>query len=118
MKKYKFKAKIAAGDGGGAFVLFPYDTEKEFATKAKVPVKATFKSSLEWKPRNSNTRKILQTRPNAPYTFAPPSAVTPDGGCSDVKVVARHRYIRKKVKPKGVAETLQRLVLGEKERDS
>jgi hypothetical protein len=87
MKKYKFKAKIAAGDGGGAFVLFPYDTEKEFATKGKVPVKATFKSSLEWKPRNSNTRKILQTRPNAPYTLAPPS-VTPDGGCSDGKVLA------------------------------
>jgi bifunctional DNA-binding transcriptional regulator/antitoxin component of YhaV-PrlF toxin-antitoxin module len=42
MKKYKFKAKIEAGDGGGAFVLFPYDTEKEFATRGKVPVKATF----------------------------------------------------------------------------
>jgi Bacteriocin-protection, YdeI or OmpD-Associated/Domain of unknown function (DUF1905) len=42
MKKYKFKAKIEAGDGGGAHVLFPYDTEKEFATKGKVPVKATF----------------------------------------------------------------------------
>ena len=42
MKKYKFKAKIEAGDGGGAYLLFPYDTEKEFATKGKVPVKATF----------------------------------------------------------------------------
>src|SRR5580658_3426919 len=42
MKKYKFKAKIKAGDGGGAYVHFPYDTEKEFATKGKVPVKATF----------------------------------------------------------------------------
>ena len=42
MKKYKFKAKIEAGDAGGAYVLFPYDTEKEFATKGKVPVKATF----------------------------------------------------------------------------
>jgi Domain of unknown function (DUF1905) len=42
MKKYQFKAKIEAGDGGGAYVLFPYDTEKEFATKGKVPVKATF----------------------------------------------------------------------------
>ena len=42
MKKYKFKAKIEAGDGGGAYVLFPYDTEKEFATKGKVSVKATF----------------------------------------------------------------------------
>jgi hypothetical protein len=42
MKKYKFKAKIEAGDGGGAYVLFPYDTEKEFSTKGKVPVKANF----------------------------------------------------------------------------
>jgi hypothetical protein len=42
IKKYKFKAKIEAGDGGGAYVLFPYDTGKEFATKGKVPVKATF----------------------------------------------------------------------------
>jgi len=42
MKKYKFKGKIEAGDGGGAYVLFPYDTAKEFATQGKVPVKATF----------------------------------------------------------------------------
>jgi len=35
MKKYKFKAKIEVGDGGGAYALFPYDTEKEFATKGK-----------------------------------------------------------------------------------
>ena len=42
MKKYKFKAKIEAGDGGGAYILFPYDTEKEFATKGRVPIKATF----------------------------------------------------------------------------
>jgi bifunctional DNA-binding transcriptional regulator/antitoxin component of YhaV-PrlF toxin-antitoxin module len=42
LRKYKFRAKIEAGDGGGAYVLFPYDTEKEFATKGKVPVKATF----------------------------------------------------------------------------
>ncbi|MDQ6665990.1 MAG: DUF1905 domain-containing protein [Acidobacteriota bacterium] len=42
LKKYRFKAKIEAGDGGGAYVLFPYDIEKEFATKGKVPVNATF----------------------------------------------------------------------------
>lgn len=42
MKKYKFKAKIEAGDGGGAYVLFPLDTQKEFGTKGRVPVKATF----------------------------------------------------------------------------
>jgi hypothetical protein len=42
MKKYKFKAKIESGDGGGAYVLFPFNTEKEFATQGKVPVKATF----------------------------------------------------------------------------
>jgi hypothetical protein len=46
MKKYKFKAKIEAGDRGGANVLFPYDTGKEFATKGKVPVKATFNGVL------------------------------------------------------------------------
>ncbi|MGA8233516.1 MAG: YdeI/OmpD-associated family protein [Candidatus Acidiferrales bacterium] len=42
MKKYKFKARIEANDGGGAFVLFPYDTVKEFAAKGTVPVNATF----------------------------------------------------------------------------
>lgn len=42
MKKYRFKAKIEAGDGGGAHVFFPYDVEKEFGTKGKVPVKASF----------------------------------------------------------------------------
>jgi hypothetical protein len=41
MKTYKFKAKIEASDGGEAYVLFPYDTEAEFATRGKVPVKAT-----------------------------------------------------------------------------
>ena len=42
MKKYKFKTKIEAGDYGGAYVLFPYDTGKEFGSKGKVPVKGTF----------------------------------------------------------------------------
>ena len=42
MKKYKFKAKIQAGDGGGAFVFFPFDVQREFGTKGKVPVEATF----------------------------------------------------------------------------
>jgi len=42
MKNYRFKAKIESAPGGGAYVLFPYDTEKEFGTKGKVPVKATF----------------------------------------------------------------------------
>jgi bifunctional DNA-binding transcriptional regulator/antitoxin component of YhaV-PrlF toxin-antitoxin module len=41
MKKYKFDAEIQAGRGGGAYVVFPYDTEKEFGTKGKVPVNAT-----------------------------------------------------------------------------
>jgi bifunctional DNA-binding transcriptional regulator/antitoxin component of YhaV-PrlF toxin-antitoxin module len=41
-KKYKFKAKIQPGERGGAFVVFPYDVEKEFGTKSRVPVKATF----------------------------------------------------------------------------
>jgi len=42
MRKYKFKARIESESGGGAYILFPYDTEKEFETKGKVPVKATF----------------------------------------------------------------------------
>jgi Domain of unknown function (DUF1905)/Bacteriocin-protection, YdeI or OmpD-Associated len=42
MKEYKFKAKIEPADGGGAYVLFPYDVEEQFGTKGKVPVKATF----------------------------------------------------------------------------
>ena len=41
MKKYKFDAEIRAGRGGGAYVVFPYDTEKEFGTKGKVPVCVT-----------------------------------------------------------------------------
>lgn len=41
MKQYKFEAKIIAGMGGGAGVLFPYDTEREFGTRGSVPVKAT-----------------------------------------------------------------------------
>jgi hypothetical protein len=42
MKKYKFRAEIHAGIGGGAYILFPYDVEKEFGSKAQVPVQAMF----------------------------------------------------------------------------
>jgi len=42
MKKYSFTAKIEPGPGGGAFVTFPYDVEKEFGVKGRVPVKVTF----------------------------------------------------------------------------
>ena len=41
MKKFKFEAKIQAGERGGAYVIFPYDVEKEFGTKGRVPVKVT-----------------------------------------------------------------------------
>ena len=43
MKKYKFKARIeeATVGTGGAFVLFPYDVEKEFGTKGRVAVHST-----------------------------------------------------------------------------
>jgi hypothetical protein len=41
MKKYKFDAEIRAGVGGGAYVVFPYDAQKEFGTNGKVPVNAT-----------------------------------------------------------------------------
>ena len=39
---YKFRAEIKPGDGGGAYVQFPYDVEKEFGTKGKIPVRAKF----------------------------------------------------------------------------
>src|SRR5213083_2478181 len=42
MKKYKFRAQLQPGRGGEAYVFFPYDVEKEFGTKGKVPVQATF----------------------------------------------------------------------------
>jgi hypothetical protein len=42
MKKYTFKAKIEPGKGGGAYVVFPYDVEKEFGTKGAVPISGTF----------------------------------------------------------------------------
>jgi hypothetical protein len=41
MKKYSFDAEIRAGSGGGAYVVFPYDAQKEFATNGKVPVHTT-----------------------------------------------------------------------------
>jgi hypothetical protein len=42
MKKYSFTAKIEPGPGGGAFVTFPFDVEREFGVKGRVPVKVTF----------------------------------------------------------------------------
>jgi Domain of unknown function (DUF1905) len=41
VKTYKFNAKIEAGIGGGAGVMFPYNVEQEFGTKARVPVRST-----------------------------------------------------------------------------
>ncbi len=41
MKKYTFTAKIQSGIGGGAFILFPFDVEKEFGTRGTIPVRAT-----------------------------------------------------------------------------
>jgi hypothetical protein len=38
LKKYTFDAEIKEGRGGGAYVVFPYDVEKEFGTNGKVPV--------------------------------------------------------------------------------
>jgi len=44
MKKYSFTATIqsASVGGGGAYILFPYDVEKEFGTRGRIPVHATF----------------------------------------------------------------------------
>ena len=41
MKKYNFNATIESA-GSGAYVLFPFDVEKEFGTRGQIPVKATF----------------------------------------------------------------------------
>jgi len=42
MKRYRFKARIEDAGSGGACVYFPYDVEKEFGTRGRVPVKVTF----------------------------------------------------------------------------
>jgi Domain of unknown function (DUF1905)/Bacteriocin-protection, YdeI or OmpD-Associated len=44
MKQYAFTATIHAASvgSGGAYILFPYDVEKEFGAKGRVPVHATF----------------------------------------------------------------------------
>lgn len=44
MKKYSFTATIhpSPAGSGGAYILFPYDVEKEFGTKGRVAVQATF----------------------------------------------------------------------------
>lgn len=44
MKRYVFRASIQAASvgTGGAYVLFPYDVEKEFGAKSRIPVHATF----------------------------------------------------------------------------
>jgi hypothetical protein len=41
VKKYKFKATIQPGIGGGAGIVFPYDVEQEFGTRPRVPIKST-----------------------------------------------------------------------------
>lgn len=42
MKTYKFTARIEAASSNGACVFFPFDVEKEFGSKGRVPVKASF----------------------------------------------------------------------------
>ena len=44
MKRFKFNARIetATVGSGGACIYFPYDVEKEFGTRGRVPVRATF----------------------------------------------------------------------------
>jgi len=39
--EFEFDAVIQAGDGGGAFVFFPFDMQKSFGTAGKVSVHAT-----------------------------------------------------------------------------
>ncbi len=40
MKRYPFSAAIQRSTGWGAFVFFPHDVQKEFGTRARVPVQA------------------------------------------------------------------------------
>lgn len=40
-RDFEFEAIIQAGDGGGAFVFFPFDMQESFGTKGKVIVQAT-----------------------------------------------------------------------------
>ncbi|HEY1983763.1 MAG TPA: YdeI/OmpD-associated family protein [Terracidiphilus sp.] len=42
MKTYKFTARIESASSGGACVFFPFDVEKEFGVKGRVPVKVVF----------------------------------------------------------------------------
>lgn len=42
MQKYKFKAEMQADEGGGAYVFFPYDVQREFGARGRVAVNATF----------------------------------------------------------------------------
>jgi len=46
MKEYKFKAVIKSSQigEGGAYVEFPYDVEKEFKVKGRVPVICYFEN--------------------------------------------------------------------------
>ena len=37
-----FTAVIHASDGGGAYIEIPFDVEKEYGARGRVPVKATF----------------------------------------------------------------------------
>jgi Domain of unknown function (DUF1905)/Bacteriocin-protection, YdeI or OmpD-Associated len=41
LKRYKFTARIEEGDGGGAYVRFPFDVETEFGVKGRVPIRAS-----------------------------------------------------------------------------
>jgi hypothetical protein len=38
---FQFDAVIQAGDGGGAFLFFPFDMLKSFGTSGKVQVQGT-----------------------------------------------------------------------------
>jgi hypothetical protein len=40
-ENFEFDAVIQAGDGGGAFVFFPFDMLKSFGTAGKVAVQGT-----------------------------------------------------------------------------
>ena len=39
--EYEFNAEVKAGGKGGAYVDFPYDVQKEFGARGRVPIKCT-----------------------------------------------------------------------------
>jgi uncharacterized protein YdeI (YjbR/CyaY-like superfamily) len=75
MKTYRFQARIESEDGGGAFVVFPYDVEQEFGVRGRVPVKAAF-DGLSCTHRREYVRWITEAKRPATRAVRLAKAVT------------------------------------------